>query len=77
MSDLTAGEMVNVKRALAFLRVRCGGVKMLAKEGASDTYREARDNIPGGIGMYSDIEATYRAVRAYWNAAPPTPWAKE
>ncbi len=31
MSDLTAAEVVNVKRALAFLRVRCGGVKMLAR----------------------------------------------
>lgn len=30
MSDLTAAEVVNVKRALAFLRLRCGGVKMLA-----------------------------------------------
>ena len=31
MSDLTAAEVTNVRRALAFLRVRCGGVKMLAK----------------------------------------------
>jgi len=31
MSDLTPAEVVNVRRALAFLRVRCGGVKMLAK----------------------------------------------
>lgn len=31
MSDLTAAEVVNVRRALAFLRVRCGGAKTLAK----------------------------------------------
>ena len=31
VSDLTAAEVTNVRRALAFLRVRCGGVKMLAK----------------------------------------------
>jgi hypothetical protein len=31
VSDLTAAEVVNVRRALAFLRVRCGGAKTLAK----------------------------------------------
>ncbi len=31
MSDLTAAEQANVKKALAFLRLRCGGPKNLAK----------------------------------------------
>jgi hypothetical protein len=31
VSDLTAAEAVNVRKALAFLRLRCGGVKTLAR----------------------------------------------
>lgn len=31
MSDLTAAEVVNVRKAVAFLRFRCGNVKALAR----------------------------------------------
>lgn len=45
-------------------------LKVTGGEADTEAVRLARDNIPGGIHMYSDIEATYRAVSKYLHYAP-------
>ena len=67
MSDLTQAELANVRKALTFLRARCGGVKVLAKAlhtskqslrapSASLVFRVAR---LAGVGVDAVVGGTY------------------